>query len=88
MFGLFGADFLSNYDVDLDVPHGHLGLYRAQGCADDLQPFDPPCFAVPFRDENGHIALDIKLNGQALTAILDSGASATLIDAADAARAG
>ncbi len=86
--GLFGTDFLSNYDVDLDVPHGHFGLYHAQGCPDDMRPFDPPYLSVPFRDDEGHIVVDIRLNGRPATAILDTGASTSLIDAADAGRAG
>ncbi len=88
VFGLFGADFLSNYDVDVDVPHQHFGLYKATGCDSAMRPFDPPYFEVPFRDEDGHIALDIKLDGHPVPAILDTGASSTVIDRNAALAAG
>ena len=42
--GLFGNDFLSNYEVD--VPLRHFGLYRATGCDAAMRPFDPP-FSAP-----------------------------------------
>ena len=88
VFGLFGADFLSNYDVDIDVPHQYFGLYKATGCDSAMRPFDPPYFEVPFRDEDGHIALEIKLDGHPATAILDTGASSTMIDRNAALAAG
>ena len=88
VFGLFGADFLSNYDVDVDVPRQHFGLYKATGCDAAMRPFDPPYFEVPFHEEDNHIALDIKLDGHPMTAILDTGASATVIDRNDALAAG
>ncbi len=88
VLGLFGADFLSNYDVDVDVPHQHFGLYKATGCDPAMRPFDPPYFEVPFRDEDGHIGLDIKLDGHPVAAILDTGASSTVIDRNAASAAG
>ena len=88
VLGLFGADFLSNYDVDVDVPRQHFGLYHATGCDAAMRPFDPPYFEVPFREEDNHIVLDIKLDGHPMTAMLDTGASATVIDRNDALAAG
>ena len=86
--GAFGADFLSNYDVDIDVPRQHFGLFKATGCDPAMRPFDPPYFTVPFRLVNNHIALGVKLNGHPITAFLDTGASHTVIDLTDAAAAG
>ncbi len=88
VFALFGADFLSNYDVDVDVPHQHFGLYKATGCDQAMRPFDPPYIEVPFREEDDHVVLDIKLDGHPMTAILDTGASSTVIDRNDARAAG
>ena len=86
--GLFGNDFLSNYDVDVDVPRQHFGLYRATGCDAAMRPFDPPYFAVPFREDKGQVVLDIRLNDRPMTAILDTGATMTLIDRNGALAAG
>ena len=86
--GLFGNDFLSNYDVDVDVPRQHFGLYKATGCDAAMRPFDPPYFEVPFRKEDGHVVLDIRLNDRPMIAILDTGASATVIDRNEALAAG
>ncbi len=84
----FGADFLSNYDVDVDLPRQHFALYKAEGCDTAMQPFDPPYLEVPFRVEDEHVVLDIKLNGRPMTAMLDTGASSTVIDRRDALAAG
>ena len=86
--GLFGNDFLSNYDVDVDVPRQHFGLYRATGCDAAMQPFDPPYFAVPFSEDKGQVVLRIRLNNRPMAAILDTGASLTLIDRDEALAAG
>ena len=88
VFGLFGADFLSNYDVDVDLPRQHFGLYKATNCDPAMRPFDPPYLTVPFRLQDNQITIDVRLNGHAITAILDTGASSTVIDQADAAAAG
>ncbi len=86
--GLFGNDFLSNYDVDVDVPRQHFALYHASGCDAAMRPFDPPYFEVPFHEQGGQVVLDIRLNDRPMTAILDTGASATLIDRKGALAAG
>ena len=86
--GLFGNDFLSNYDVDVDVPRQHFGLYRATGCDAAMRPFDPPYLEIPFREDKGQVVLDIRLNDRPMTAILDTGASATVIDRNEALAAG
>lgn len=88
VIGLFGADFLSNYDVDVDLPGHHFGLYDLQGCGRDIQPIAPPFFEVPFRLENTKIVLDLKLDDTPMTAFLDSGAMRTLVSRDDARRAG
>ena len=85
---VFGSDFLSNYDVDVDLPRQHFALYKTKGCDAAMQPFDPPYIEVPFRIDDDHIVLDIKVNGRPMTAILDTGASSTVIDRKDALDAG
>ena len=88
MLGMFGADFMSNYDVDIDVPHHHFAMYDLSGCRGAIQPVEVPYFTVPFRLEGDAIAVELKLNGVPIDAYLDSGASTTFITRADARRAG
>ena len=88
VLGLFGADFMVNYDVDIDVPHHHFALYSLHECGKRIEPFDPPYFEVPFQLDNTAIKLDLKLNDTTLKAQLDSGASITTITEEDARRAG
>ncbi len=86
--GLFGADFMSDYDVDFDLPHHHFGMYDLAGCGDAIQPVAAPYFALPFQLSDAHIEIEIRLNGVPVDAMLDSGTATTFVTAADARRAG
>ena len=88
VLGLFGADFLSNYDVDLDAPGHHFAMYRLVACGSAMQPLDDPAFSVPFSVQDTRIMLDVRLNGKPVTAVLDTGASITLISQVTALEAG
>ena len=88
VFGLFGADFLSNYDVDVDMPGHHLALHVLHRCGARIAPFDQPYFEVPFRLDATAIVVDLKVNGVAVTAVLDTGAPRTLVSLSDARRIG
>ena len=88
LLGLFGADFMSNYDVDFDLPHHHFGMYTLTDCGDAIQPVQSPYFTVPFRLDGTAIKVEIQLNGVPVEAQLDSGASRTYVTRADASRAG
>ncbi len=88
VLGLFGADFLSNYDVDFDLPHHRFGMYDLSGCGDSIQPVSPPYFTVPFQLDGDAIKVEIRINGKPVEAELDSGAGLTYITRLDAQRAG
>ena len=88
LIGLFGADFMVNYDVDVDVPDHHFALRSLHQCGREIAPFDGPYFEVPFRLEATKIRLDIKVDNVPVEAVLDTGAPHTLIDLADARRIG
>ena len=88
MLGMFGADFMSNYDVDIDLPHHHFAMYDLVGCGEAIQPVETPYFTVPFRLDGTAIDIEMKLDGVPVEADLDSGAATTLITRADARRAG
>lgn len=83
--GLLGAPLLASYDVDLDVPHGRMGLYPAGACA------TPPAemATMPLEVTAAREAfLTVRVNGQNLLALLDTGSRATLLTAAAARQLG
>ncbi|WP_243429774.1 retropepsin-like aspartic protease family protein [Acetobacter sacchari] len=87
--GLFGADFLSNYTVALELPHLTVNLYRLHECTDEKERWEKEFDPVPFTiDNDRHVEISMKINGAPVDAILDSGAAGTTILPEDAARAG
>ncbi len=85
--GLLGQDFLGQWDIDLDVAHDRLTLYRAQQCADVAPPWGAAGAAASLRpnDINGKLVFPVTLDGRPLTAFLDTGANITSVrrDAVD-----
>ncbi|WP_264812217.1 aspartyl protease family protein, partial [Gluconacetobacter sacchari] len=89
--GLFGADFLSNYDVVFDLPDHRINLYGIHGCKGLIPRWSGTFYKVPTGysgTDESKIIVRIKLNGHPIDAILDSGAQGTLIAADDARAAG
>ncbi len=87
--GLFGADFLVNYNVEFDLPSHRLALYTEQHCGDHIRPWAGSFFEQPFRLTNEtEIRFDITVNGRPIDAQLDSGAGATVLDSDDGVAAG
>jgi predicted aspartyl protease len=78
--GVFGANFLEAYDVELDLAHNKVNLFLPNKCAAApvywTQDFDE----LPFRvDASMHAVLQVTLDGHPLTALLDTGSSMTNI---------
>ncbi len=73
--GLIGTDWLSDFDVEFDLPHHRMALYRVHGCADGYIPWSGPSTSVRVQLYGRGLPLvPVKLDGQPLTALLDSGA--------------
>lgn len=73
--GLLGADILRHYALNLDMPRGQLTLASAAEIA-------PSPFAVPIERLWPDLLLaPVRLDGRNLTALVDTGASASLINA-------
>ena len=88
--GLLGSDILSAYDTDLDLRHATLTLNAPAGCAAP-PPGWGPAMRVPVGrpyPTNHLMTLPVRLDGHALTAIIDTGASGSILGAAAAQRAG
>jgi predicted aspartyl protease len=76
--GLLGADLLSAYDVDIDVPNRRMTLYSPVAC-DGFRPW-PDAMAVPLmRTRSGLSFVDATVDGRAVRALVDTGARTTLI---------
>ena len=81
--GLLGRDFLSLFDLDLDVPSHRLTLYRVTGCTGRFLPWTGGYAAIPITMPTGQaILVPVTLDGRNLRAMLDSGASSSVLAAA------
>ena len=80
--GALGRDFLASFDLDLDVPDRRVTLYRVQGCAGRFLPWQGDYTAVPVSllDQDALI-VPVRLDAMPLRALLDTGASASLVAA-------
>jgi predicted aspartyl protease len=87
--GLLGADFLSDFDLDLDVPHRKITLYRVLDCNDDFTPWPQVAAVVPMRRlAKSLLAIDVQVDAQPVSALIDTGARASVITAQTAQRVG
>ena len=82
--GLLGAPLLAQYDLDIDARRGRLGLHAPAGCAMPAA-FDPVPVEV---GPGGDVFVTVRVNGVALTALLDTGARATILSDGAARRLG
>lgn len=86
---LIGADVLSHFDIDLDVAHHRAILYDPARCTMPLPDWDTPYTEVPVDiDWTGRILLPVTLDGHKLNAMLDSGATGTVLDLSAAEKLG
>jgi Aspartyl protease len=80
--GLLGRDFLSPFDLDVDLPGGRMLLYDVRGCTTGFLPWTTPYAAIPATTPIGAaLVLQVLVDGRPLRALLDTGASASLIAA-------
>nr|WP_294511963.1 retroviral-like aspartic protease family protein [uncultured Rhodopila sp.] len=87
--GLLGRDFLSVFDLDLDMPARRLTIYAVQDCAGRFLPWTSGYRSIPvtFPVEQA-IIVAVALDGTPLRALLDSGSGATLLTAPGMIRMG
>ena len=80
--GLLGRDFLSMFDLDLDVPERRLTLYQPNGCSGRFLPWTGPYDSIPITmPTESAIEIPVVLDGTPLRALLDTGAGTSLIGA-------
>lgn len=90
--GILGGDFLSSFDVDLDVRQRRMILYRGRNCPSAAPPWmggSVPLASSPDWSAEAHRPIIVfSLDGHPISGILDSGAEATSIDASIAEQFG
>jgi hypothetical protein len=81
--GLLGGDLLSFFDIDLDLPARQLTLFSVEGCAGRFLPWAGPYEAISIQlgmRSRTQPLVPVRLDGQPLLAVLDSGASASFVN--------
>ncbi|MBN8890539.1 MAG: hypothetical protein BGP12_06315 [Rhodospirillales bacterium 70-18] len=80
--GLLGMDVLRRFDLDLDLPHSQLTLYRGRPCPDQPLPMPGPATVVEAAITNqGHLVMRAAVDQRPVLALLDTGARATVLSA-------
>ena len=87
--GLLGADWLSDFDVEIDLPHQRMARYRVANCGGDYVPWTGKTTSARLQVYGSGLPLvPVVLDGHALTALLDSGAASSTLGQAAAQQAG
>ncbi len=79
--GTISPDMMRHYDVDIDMLRGTLSLFSQKHCAGQVVYWTRTGYVVlPMRVEsNGHIRVSVTLDGAQITALLDTGATHSVI---------
>jgi hypothetical protein len=78
--GLLGRDFLSVFDLDLDLPGRGLTLYQVRNCAGRFLPWSGGYVAIPVTvPAQQAMILPVTLDHTPLRALLDTGSGASLL---------
>jgi hypothetical protein len=87
--GLLGRDFLSPFDLDIDLPAGRLTLFDAPGCSAGFLPWTAPYVTIPaIPSVDNALVVQVLVDGRPLRALIDTGASGSLITASGMFRLG
>jgi predicted aspartyl protease len=83
--GLIGSDILGPLDLDFDFTAGRLDLYHVPACATDPMPWVTSATRLHTIHHGRLTVIEVELDGTPLTAVIDTGAtrSVVLADAAD-----
>jgi hypothetical protein len=87
--GLLGRDFLSLFDLDIDLPDHRMTLYDVRGCDAWFLPWTSPYAAIPATMPMGAaLVVQVLVDDRPLRALIDTGASSSLITASGMFRLG
>jgi Aspartyl protease len=78
--GLLGRDFLSVFDLDLDLPDARLTIFQVHDCAGRFLPWQGGYTSVPVAmPAEQALVVPVTLDGMPLRALLDTGSGASLL---------
>jgi predicted aspartyl protease len=87
--GLIGADLLARYDVELDMPGRRVRLWKASKCGASDLPWSGRRDQLPVHVTwRNQLIVTVTIDGQPVNALLDSGASISLLQTETARRIG
>ena len=78
--GLLSTDLFLQYDVDMDFAAKRLNYFSQDHCAGKVAYWpERPVAVMPVIVANGHLVITVKLDGQNLNAIIDTGAPQSIL---------
>jgi predicted aspartyl protease len=87
--GLLGADFLADFEVDLDLARRRVLLYQPPACTIAAPAWSESYTTIKAnRSLHDRLFFPVSLDGNRLAALIDTGAQLTALDAASAAALG
>lgn len=93
--GLLGADLLSRFDLEIDLREHRVAFYRVTeggepGLCEEaaLPPWKGAFDTIPLRRSGDRLLADIEVNGQSMTALIDTGARSLILSTPSAERLG
>jgi predicted aspartyl protease len=85
--GLLAANYMGQYDIELDFAGGKMNWFSQDHCPGKVIHWPASAVAaLPMLLANNHLILDVTLDGHPFRAIVDTGASVTTLDMAEAKR--
>jgi len=78
--GVLGADSLSSFDVDLDLPDHRMVLYEKQTCPSAVPAWPQPYATISAgRSLGDHLFFPVQLDGRRTDAFIDTGSQFTVL---------
>lgn len=78
--GVLGADTLSSFDIDLDLPHHRMVFYGKQSCPSAAPAWVEPYATIPVRKSfSNHLSFPVQLDGRQIDTFMDTGAQLSVL---------
>ena len=78
--GVLGADTLSSFDIDLDLPHHRMTFWDKQSCPSAAPAWPQPYSAIPARRTlSNHLSFPAQLDGRQIDTFIDTGAQLSVV---------